>query len=188
MTLQRLILKNFQCHRRRVVNFDPAVTTIVGESDVGKTAILRALRLLCLNRPSGESYLSDGTTAGFVRLLVDGRRIERLRHNKTVYAVDGARYEAVGAEPLAAVSKLLRIDRVNFARQLDPHFWFSLTPGQVSKELNSIINLSVIDKALANIKREYTRAKTTADVCRRSPPTLIGSQPAKKPSKKSRRY
>ena len=44
MAIESLSLHNFQCHEHLDIAFDPQLTTIVGPSDVGKTAILRALK------------------------------------------------------------------------------------------------------------------------------------------------
>jgi len=54
-TIKRLIIENFQSHQKTIVDLGQVgeLTTIVGPSDSGKTAILRALRLLLFNTPLG---------------------------------------------------------------------------------------------------------------------------------------
>ena len=49
MTLSRLSLTNFQKHERLALDLDPRLTSIAGDSDRGKSAVLRALAWLCLN-------------------------------------------------------------------------------------------------------------------------------------------
>ena len=56
-----LRLLEFQKHRKLVVRFDPHVTTIVGQTDSGKTSILRALLWLLTNSPAGMEFIHYGS-------------------------------------------------------------------------------------------------------------------------------
>lgn len=40
--IRRIVLRNFQNHRRLRIDLDPRVTTVVGPSDAGKSAVVRA--------------------------------------------------------------------------------------------------------------------------------------------------
>ena len=53
-----LLLKNFQSHKKTILHFHPGVNAIIGKSNSGKTAILRALYWIIYNRPSGISFVS----------------------------------------------------------------------------------------------------------------------------------
>jgi len=56
--LKTLRGENFQSWRELLMTLSPGVNVIVGESDAGKSAIMRMLRLLITNRPSGDAYRS----------------------------------------------------------------------------------------------------------------------------------
>jgi GTP-binding protein EngB required for normal cell division len=162
MAVEYLILRDFQKHRRRKVVLSPRITTFVGRSDLGKSSFLRALRWLALNRPGGAGFVNWEADSCRVTAGVDGKVVRRGKGKKgNYYKVDGDKYVAFGTEVPAAVRDLFRVDEYNFQRQHDPPFWFTLSPGQVSRELNSVVNLEQIDASLAYLAAEAARAKGT---------------------------
>lgn len=161
--LESLLLVNFQAHRKIWVEFDPFVTCIIGESDAGKSAILRALRWVCQNQPRGDSFIHNGRGFAKAILTVDGRKVTRKTGSGNLYRLDGKSYAAFGSVVPRDIQGLLDVNCVNFQQQHDSPFWFSQTPGQVSRELNQIINLGVIDDSLeyAASQLRFARANTT---------------------------
>lgn len=177
--IERFSIRNFQCHERFDVELDPLVTVFTGPSDRGKTAILRALRLICTNKPSGTAFIRNGADKFLGRLDVDGQTIQRLRSDSVnKYRLGSKVYAAFGAGKVPeAIENLLNVGEVNFQRQLDPHYWFHHKPAELSKALNSVVNLTAIDGALTNVAAELRRAKAVADV---SADRLAKAQAAKK--------
>ena len=55
---------------------------------------------------------------------------------------------------------------MNFHGQHQAPFWFADSPGQVAKQLNTIVNLDVIDQTLANLAAELRKAKMTVEITR----------------------
>ena len=166
MTLQSLHIKRFQAHEDFQLDFDPHLTVITGKTDSGKSAILRALQWACLNQPSGEAFIRNFTGTAEVSLQVDDRIITRTR-GKSInsYSIDGKELEAFGLGNVPdEIAQFLNLSEVSFQNQLDPHFWLSQTPGQVSKELNKIINLGMIDKTMAYLASEARKAKSVVNV------------------------
>ena len=163
--LEKLLIQNFQCHEKLVVEFDPRVTTITGPSDSGKSAVLRALRWVMTNNPQGTAHVREGADFAAVRLIVDGRTIKRTRgKSKNEYKLDEAEYKAFGVDVPEPIAKLLNTQPINFQGQHDSPYWFSLSPGQVSRELNAIIDLGVIDDAMAAISAKVRTAQATKTV------------------------
>lgn len=167
--LEKLTIKDFQCHKRLEIIFDKEVTVLTGSSDVGKSSVLRALAWVCTNRGGGESVIRFGSGSVRVSLWVDGRKVTRGRERKlrdNYYRLDGDVFRAFGVSGTPQVlAQLLNVsDTLNFQGQLSPHFWFSLTPGQVAKELNQIINLDVIDRVLAQAASELRKSKAVVEV------------------------
>ena len=152
--LERLTIENFQAHSKLDLKLDPAVTTIVGPSDAGKSAVIRALIWLATNRPLGDSFIRDGETRARVSLLVDSRWIVRTRgKSENTYSIDGEELKAFGNEVPSEVSQLLNLSPINLQHQHDSPFWFSETAGEVSRQLNQIVDLSIIDRTLANLDK-----------------------------------
>lgn len=163
--LEKLTIKNFQNIEHDVIEFDPLVTVFTGPSDSGKTARLRALRFACFNLPSGVEFIKHGEDTTTVILRADGRKIVRKR-GKAInsYSLDGKEFKAFGQSVPDEISALLNMDSINWQRQLDAPYWFSDTAGQVSKNLNAIINLGLIDDALSYAAVTLRKARSEEDV------------------------
>lgn len=169
--IRSLTIRNFQAHRRLKIRLDKWVTTIVGPSDVGKSAVVRALRWLSLNRPQGMGFVRHGTKAASVTVRTHGRTVRRTRGDASnTYTLGGKgkhlRLQAFGSGVPTEVQDLLKVSELNFQRQHDAPFWFSLSPGEVSKQLNDIINLRKIDTTLAHINARLRKSVATHGVCK----------------------
>lgn len=164
--IERLILENFQPHERVAVDLDPLVTTLVGPSDVGKSAVLRGLRWLCLNQPAGAGFVRSGAKLATVSARVDGKWVVRERgEDRNVYEFDGDTYHSLRAVPVPeAIQKHLNIGPVNFQGQIDPPFWLLETAGQVSRNLNELVNLEEIDQVLAVAASDVRQARTEVEL------------------------
>lgn len=163
--LKTLTLRNFQAHKKLELELDPHVTTIIGASDVGKSAIIRALYWLTFNRPSGESFKRHNTKVTSVTLTVDSYEIKRKRGKSNQYCLGGSPLSAFGSGVPDEVSKVLCMSAINFQQQHDGPFWFTENPGQVAKNLNSIVDLSVIDSVTTNIGAKIKRAGASVEAC-----------------------
>lgn len=162
--LRLLSLRNFQIHRKFSIEFAP-VTTIVGRSDVGKTALLRALRWLFFSRPQGTHFVRHGEKGCAVRVLIDDVEIIRRRtKSKNSYELNGRLYQAIKADVPEDISKAVNVGSGNLQQQHDASFWLSLSPGQVSKELNKIVDLGVIDSSLQRINAKCRKSKAAVEV------------------------
>lgn len=165
--LLRAELENFQGHAHTVIDFSDGVTVLCGETNNGKTAILRGLTWLLTNRPNGIGFVShwaktarqNGTlqVATGKKCMVkvsfttdDGSthevsRIRSATDNK--YVVDGTELSAIGSDVPEEVSSLLGIKAVNRQSQDDGYFFLTLTAGQMAASLNELVHLDTIDEA-----------------------------------------
>lgn len=169
---ESLLIRNFQRHKKIEVVFDEHITTIVGSTDAGKSAIIRALRWACLNQPSGESFIQHDSTYTRVTLTFDeGKTIIRRRKKKgnfipfsIVYSGNRYDYKAVGKGNVPdEISIPLCVSATNFQSQFDSPFWLSDSGGRISQELNRIVDLSIIDRSLASISHEVRKSKSSID-------------------------
>lgn len=165
--ITRVSIKDFQRIRSLLLDLGPGVTCLVGPTDAGKSSVLRAVVWAITNRPSGDEMIRWAQDRARVEVTLGGHTILRIRGSKkNVYLLDKKRYVAFGMEPPEDVTWAAAMDSVNFQTQLDRHFWFSETPGKVSKELNRIIDLSVIDLSLANAAKETKDAAVRLEVAK----------------------
>lgn len=163
--LERLQVKDFQAHEQLRLRFDPGVTTIVGASDAGKSAVIRAIWWAMANQPGGDQFIRHGADEAVVWLWLDGRKIVRTRGKENLYHLDEQEYKAFGAgvpDPIAAVAN---VTSVNLQGQHDAAYWFHDTAGQVSRNLNSVVDLTIIDDVLGMAAGRAKHAKTKVEVC-----------------------
>lgn len=163
--LEKMLITDFQKHERLLVEFDPKITTITGPTDSGKSSILRALRWLMLNRPSGDGFVRWGQKSMTVKAKVDGRTIKRARGKGNTYSLDGEQYEAFGTGVPDAISGFLNVGATHFVLQHDPPFWFSLSPPEVARQLNKIVDLGAIDEVTSKLAAKQRKLNAERDVC-----------------------
>ncbi len=160
--LEQLLIQNFQTHGKLRVDFGPDITTIVGPSDVGKSAIIRALRWVCSNQPGGDAFIRHGTKGCTVKLYVDGKTISRRRNpggSINTYHIGDAEYKAFGRGVPEPVEQLLNLGPVCWQGQHDAPYWFGASAGEVSRQLNTIVNLGIIDTTLAGVASTFNTAR-----------------------------
>lgn len=150
--IKSLGIQNFQSHRDSSLEFSPGVNVIVGTSDSGKTAVLRALKWVINNRPSGEAFRSTWGGDTSVSIEVDDKAIERFKSSKSnLYFVNEQEYEGFGTKVPDEVQKILNIDETNLQAQFDAPFLISESPGEVAAYFNKIARLDQIDSGLKSI-------------------------------------
>ena len=165
--LEKLQITNHGTNESKVIEFDSNVTTIIGRSYIGKSWILRALRWVSRNKPAGDSFITWDADEAKVKLTIDGRRVIRTR-SKSInsYRLSGRKepYVAFGNEVPKDIAAIINLSDINFQGQHSTPFWFCETAGEVSRQLNSIVNLELIDSTLANIASEIREANVVIKV------------------------
>lgn len=158
--LKTIELKDFQRHSSLSIELDPKVTTIVGPTDRGKSAIIRMISWVARNQPTGSAMIKHGKKRALGKLVFDDCVVIRKKGEGTnVYLLDGRKYKAFGAGKVPdEVKAAIALDDVNFQMQLDGHFWFSDSPGTVSRQLNQVVDLAIIDSSLAAAQSELRDA------------------------------
>lgn len=176
MKILSLRVENFQAHELRKVQFSPEITTIRGPTDRGKSALLRALRWLCLNDMAGDAFVREGAKSTVVELHIatntkSGMLIIARGRNRgaggNFYRIgkeDADKLVAFGQSVPEEVRKVLALAEINFQGQHDSPFWLNETAGEVSRRLNAVIDLSVIDSSLMKVASEVRRSQERAQL------------------------
>ncbi len=151
--VESLKLTNFQAHADLSLDLRSPITTIIGPSDTGKSAILRALRWLMVNRPLGGAFLRNGARNVRVEAVIDGVPIIRALNGSTnLYQIGDAQYKAFQRDVPEDLAKFLLVaESLNFQGQHDAPFWFCESPAEVSRQLNQIVNLELIDRTMSKL-------------------------------------
>lgn len=176
----KVVIRNFQSHRKTVIRFAPGVNAIVGSTDCGKSGIVRALRWAFFGKPGGDSIQSywGGDTSVSVTLVGVPGVSKIVRH----LPVKGSPYyrifrtnpknDQVRVETLRGTSAEKRIrvvsdgmvrlkEGVNFQCQHDAPFMLDDTGASVTKAINEVVDLSKMDVALTHAKRQEDAAKVS---------------------------
>lgn len=163
--IEKLILEDFQKHKKFELTLDPNISVISGSSDRGKSSIFRAIRWVCLNRPTGDSFIRKGSKDCSVSLKADGKWVTRERgKGANLYNIGEKSFSAFGQDVPEEIANFLNVDEGNFQSQHASSFFFSDTAGEVSRQLNAIVNLSLIDSTLANLASELRQARSVVSV------------------------
>lgn len=161
--IQEVKLSNFQSHKDSVLVLDPGVNVIVGTSDSGKTAVIRALRLAIANRPSGDAFVSKWIKKGeqsLVEINVDGDVVTRQEYPEKVYMVNDMEFKAFKLSVPDEVQSTLNMNEINIQGQLDAPFLLSNSPGEVALHFNKVARLDKIDTGLANVQHQIKSLTT----------------------------
>lgn len=162
--IKKLTIDQFQNHTHSELEFSEGLNVICGTSNSGKSAIIRALRLILENKPSGDSYRNwhAGKESTKVKIEFDsGDIVERIRGSKNIYVFNGEEYKAVGVNVPDEISNIFDINDINIQSQFAPHFLLSSSAGDVARKLNSIVGIEDIDRSNKRINKIISEVKMT---------------------------
>lgn len=160
--IRKLEIKNFQSHKHSVLEMHEGVNIIVGTSDSGKTAILRALKWVVKNRPGGDEFISHWGGPAEVIIELDEAWVTRTKGKaENTYSIhypietlkEPTIFKAFGSDVPEEVSEILNLPDINFQNQLDPAFLLTESPGAVAAHFNKIAHLNQIDASLKYINQ-----------------------------------
>lgn len=163
MSLFSLTIENFQSHEKTRLKLHQGINALVGDSDCGKSAVMRALLWCITNAPQGVAHVSNWAKnkKGDIKercevcIGASGGVVTRTRSkDENGYMLDDGspearKFSALRTDVPAEVADALNVGPVNIQRQLDPPFLISATPGEAARYINSLVDLQVIDEALS---------------------------------------
>lgn len=158
-------IKGWEGHVDSYLEFPPGVSVLIGPTDAGKSAVLRALTGIVFNRPLDKSIINDHAKEYTVTLsLTEGRKITRTRNqsgNKNTYGMDGITYKSFGHNPPEDIQTALNLDHdLNIQAQIDPIFLIQSSPGEVARHFNESAGLDEIDKSMSNLHSRERKLKS----------------------------
>lgn len=168
--IERLIVENFQCHKKASLNFAPGVNIIAGTSDSGKSALLKALIWVLTNRPQGLGFRHWDCGKGDVMKAAieasDERSSITIVRNRSEsvneYLLNGKKFVAMKTDVPSDIQEAHGLTTINIQTQFQPHFLLSASSSEVVKVINEACDLSIIDRLLKNIGSIAFKAKADA--------------------------
>jgi exonuclease SbcC len=177
--ISEITIQNFQSHS--YTTLQPAepgkLTVIVGPSDSGKTAIIRALRWLTYNTPSGTDFIKIGSNQAKVSMTMDTGHIiirQRSRGGINRYIVDAPDgpeqvFEGFGNIVPLEVQQITGISPIeigdmtlnlNLSEQLDgPFLGKSISAPARAKVLGKLAGTEEIDYAARLLQTDLYRCR-----------------------------
>lgn len=163
--ISSLSIRNFQSHGSlKIEEFEP-ITTFVGKSNSGKSAVIRALVWLITNKPAGNAHIKHGEKKCRVVVSLDGGEttVVRLREGRTnIYKLDGVELANIGSDAPDTVGAALNIAPASIQQQHDAPFMLGLSPKQLATTINKLAGLDVADKFMAAARSASRDAKAAA--------------------------
>jgi len=158
-------IQNFQSHKNTLLHLEPGVNVIVGGSDSGKSAILRAIKWVVYNKPTGDAFRSNwGGDTEITMETWEGDIITRYRNNSGHgYTLNDIPFKAIGTTIPEEIRDVLNMDEVNIQQQMDSPFLLNNTSGEVAEFFNKLADLSTIDVAVRNITSALNSLKRTVE-------------------------
>lgn len=159
-------IRNFQSHKNSILQFSKGVNCIVGSSDSGKSAILRAINWVVNNRPSGESFKRRGQKETEVYLhTTEDISIFRTKSDKDnkytlIQEEEENKLEAVGRDVPTEIEKAINMNSVNIQYQMDAPFLLSESSGEVARYLSKVVDLEVIHESMKKVDKIKRQAKS----------------------------
>lgn len=171
MKISKLHLHNFRAYDDEVISFTDGLNTIIGSTDAGKSAIRTALEFVINNNQSGNiisNHIKDdkgkilkGETC-FVEVTLSSGDVVRRERNRSenFYQINGGELiRNFGTGVPDDVEALFNMSDINIQGQFESHFLLSDNASTVAKTLNKMVDLEIIDKAIANINSTVRKVK-----------------------------
>ncbi|MCF6459899.1 AAA family ATPase, partial [Clostridium sp. Cult3] len=169
--INKLILENFQSHKYTEIEFDSTLNVIVGPSDQGKSAIIRALKWALYNEPSGDFFIREGERDCSVTVIFnDNTKVKRFRSkSKNAYYLYDANntekvFEGFGTTVPQEIIDATSIRKVvldsdqsstiNIGEQLEGPFLLSEKNSTRANAIGRLVGVHIVDDALKDTLKD----------------------------------
>ncbi|CDZ74941.1 chromosome segregation protein [Peptoniphilus sp. ING2-D1G] len=177
--ISKLELENFQSHKYTLLDFDKGLNVIVGNSDSGKTAIIRAIKWALYNEPQGDYFIRQGEKNTSVSVHFNtGAIVKRFRSpSKNSYYLKKSNgeefyFEGFGRIVPKEISEEINMYKINLdestnsiiniAEQLEGPFLLNEKNSIRASAIGRLVGVNFIDDALRETIRDSK--STTSDI------------------------
>jgi len=174
MWIKGIELENFQKHEKFSAEFTEGVNVLVGETDAGKSAIVRAIKWVMFNEPKGDVVRRIGSDRTLATLILnDGTSVRRIKSStENAYSIirgdEEKRFDAIGKAVPEAVRTLLGVAPMNVdgselilsvAPQIALPFLLSDSGTFRMKIFNKLTGNDILDKVSQSVNKDSLRVK-----------------------------
>ncbi len=162
-------IKNFQSYKDQVINLEPGLNLLVGTSDSGKSAILRAISFVLYNYPKKDTLIHFGEKETSVTLeFSDGVKVTRIKGDgrNAIIAVDAngkkIEKEKIDTEIPDEIKELLGNPPqddfnglISYADQFSKMFLVDLSPSELPRSLSNLTGIEVLEESAKKLMQNY---------------------------------
>lgn len=179
--IESIEINNFQSHKHSIIPFSKGLNVFIGESNSGKTGILRAILWVIDNQPLGTDFITAGEDECSVKILyTDGTYIKRSRTQKDTGTYEIKTLDESGnfkeetyrgftnAVPVE-VANVHQMPKINITKDLETHlnvitqlegpFLLTESPNTKAAAIGRITGTHVVDKAIKDKSSEILSNK-----------------------------
>lgn len=166
MKIRQIEIINFQSHRHTIIDLDDGMNVIKGDSHNGKSSIVRAIKWMMKNQPSGDGFCSwfadkNEYTEVIFKFDDDTKLIRRRNKDINFYIKpDGESCLAGKGAPPPDILKILDMTDINLLSQDDGHFMLGMSGGERAQTINDMVGLDIIGKVLHSANSIVDRAES----------------------------
>lgn len=171
-------IRNFQSLRDITISLDRHTNVLVGESDVGKSAVIRAFRMVLENQAPSDDFISFGAKEAIVELwFTSGDKITRIKGptgKANVYELlrkgekKPFKFESFGKEIPKQIQEVIgfapldiggaKAYSINFHKQTDPPFLLGEIGSVKAKFIGQLSDLLLMDQVITDINSDIRTA------------------------------
>lgn len=166
--IKSLHLKNFQSYRDQVINFTEGLNLILGSSDSGKSAIMRAISFVIYNYPRNSTLIHHGEDQTEVTIVFsDGLSVTRIKGRRNAY---------IAKTPTGKVIELDKVDKtvpeeikvllnnppeddfngfISYADQFSKMFLVDLSPTDLPRSLSHLTGVEILEECSKTLMQSY---------------------------------
>lgn len=159
MRLKKIELNGFQNHISTTLKLHEGLNIIKGETDSGKSAIIRALQWVFFNTPLGDAFINEKT--GDCQVIVtfeEGLKVERYKSKTDNYYSLQKRkngsikvFRAFGRNVPEEIQKAVNMKDINIQKQIEMPFFIGEKASQRGKLINNILHMEESQTSIKKI-------------------------------------
>ena len=166
--IKTITLENFQSYKKETIHFTPGLNIILGSSDSGKSAILRAISFVLHNYPRNNTIIHNGAKDCRVTIeFSDGVKVARIKGTRNAYLAidkDGKKYsfDKIDKSVPDEIKALLNYPPedeyngfISYADQFSKMFLVDLSPSDLPRSLSSLTGIEVLEESAKQLMQNY---------------------------------
>jgi len=166
--IKTLHLKNFQSYKNQTIHFNEGLNLILGSSDSGKSALMRAISFVLYNYPRNNTLIHHGEDQTEVTVTFsDGLSVTRIKGRRNAY---------IAKKPDGKIIELDKVDKsvpeeiktllnnppeddfnglISYADQFSKMFLVDLSPTDLPRSLSNLTGVEILEQCAKSLMQSY---------------------------------